>query len=257
MAPNSWLKAVHKKLIETSATLHIEKVVSQIPSTNNADLTYQIKDIIVLAYGKMSWEALGWFIDGIADTYNQFQNENQVELLWTGPAPAGQVPARRIEQALYDLIHYAQQRIYLITFAASRIDRLANHLAKAADRGVLVKMVLEFEESSEGQLTYDAIKAFPKSVVDKLEIYNWPIDKRERNKTGRPGKLHAKVALIDNAALISSANLTDDAFNRNFEVGSRIQGGKLPEVLKEYIDGLIRERVLERVNLKTLKSDRL
>ena len=32
-------------------------------------------------------------------------------------------------------------------------------------------------------------------------------------------KLHAKLAIIDDVALISSAILTNDAFNRNLEIG--------------------------------------
>ena len=78
-----------------------------------------------------------------------------------------------------------------------------------------IRLILEFEQSSEGQLSYDAIKAFPPALTSAAEIYYWPVEKRERNQAGRPGKLHAKVAIVDDTALVSSANLTDDAFNRN------------------------------------------
>jgi hypothetical protein len=47
---------------------------------------------------------------------------------------------------------------------------------------------------------------------------------RELNANGKPGKLHAKAALVDGQALISSANLTDDAFNRNLELGALLAG---------------------------------
>src|SRR5262249_33424240 len=110
---------------------------------------------------------------------------------------------------------------------------------KAANAGVNIRLVLEFEESSEGQLSYDALKAFPPALINASEIYHWPIEKRERNQAGRPGKLHAKVAIVDGFVLVSSANLTDDAFNRNFEVGLMVQNAELLVTAKSYFDALI------------------
>jgi cardiolipin synthase A/B len=56
---------------------------------------------------------------------------------------------------------------------------------------------------------------------------------RERN---RPGKLHAKVAIVDDIALISSANLTDDAFNRNLEVGLLVKNAEFLVTAKSYFE---------------------
>ena len=67
--------------------------------------------------------------------------------------------------------------------------------------------------------SYDALKAFPAALIHGSEIYHWPVEKRDRNQAGRLGKLHAKVAIVDDIALVSGANLTDDAFNRDLEVG--------------------------------------
>lgn len=69
-----------------------------------------------------------------------------------------------------------------------------------------IRLILEFEESSGGQLSYDALNAFPAALIEAAEVYYWTIDKRERNQAGRPGKLHAKVVIVDNTVLISSAN---------------------------------------------------
>jgi len=59
-------------------------------------------------------------------------------------------------------------------------------------------------------LSMDALNAFPQVICQHAQIYCWPLDKRERNTSGRPGKLHAKVAVVDDRAVFSSANLTDD-----------------------------------------------
>ena len=162
---------------------------------------------------------MSWTLQTAFTTSNRLLANQHIELLWSGPSPANKIPARRIDQTLYDLIAKAKHEILLVTFAAAKIGRLIGELLKAKERGVNVRLILEFEQSSEGQLSYDALKAFPVSFVTETEVYYWPIEKRDRNQTGRPGKLHAKLAIVDDTALVSSANLTDDAFNRNLEVG--------------------------------------
>jgi cardiolipin synthase A/B len=55
---------------------------------------------------------------------------------------------------------------------------------------------------------------------------------------GRPAKLHAKLAVIDDQAVLSSANLTDDAFNRNLELGIVLSGHVILQRLREHFDSL-------------------
>jgi cardiolipin synthase len=56
-----------------------------------------------------------------------------------------------------------------------------------------------------------------------------PLENRELNQFGKPGKLHAKAAIVDDQALLSSANLTDDAFLRNLGLGALFTGGDMPK----------------------------
>ena len=67
------------------------------------------------------------------------------------------------------------------------------------------------------------------------------------NAYGKPGKLHAKCAVVDDAVLVSSANLTDDAFNRNIEIGVLIHGSVLAEQLKRHFEMLIEAGVLKQL----------
>jgi len=83
------------------------------------------------------------------------------------------------------------------------------------------------------------MKAFPSALIQATQIYYWPVEKRERNLAGRPGKLHAKVAIVDDFALVSSANLTDDAFNRNMEVGLLVKNAEFLVTAKSYFESLI------------------
>ena len=83
------------------------------------------------------------------------------------------------------------------------------------------------------------MKAFPAALIQATQIYYWPVEKRERNLAGRLGKLHAKVAIVDDFALVSSANLTDDAFNRNMEVGLLVKNAEFLVTAKSYFESLI------------------
>jgi phosphatidylserine/phosphatidylglycerophosphate/cardiolipin synthase-like enzyme len=192
----------------------------------------------------MSWEALSWALSTSFTTYQHLRAEQHIELLWSGPSPANQIPVRRIDQALYDLIANAKREILLVTFAAAKIERLTGGLWKAAKAGARIRLILEFEESSEGQLSYDALRAFPPALIQVSEIYHWPVDKRDRNQAGRPGKLHAKVAIVDDIVLVSSANLTDDAFNRNLELGIMVRSSEFISSTKRYFESLIAEGTL-------------
>jgi len=196
----------------------------------------------------MSWESLGYSI-WIAFEIHQHDHETrQIEMLWSGPPPADHLAARRIDQALYDLIASAKREILLVTFAAVKVERLASALLKATSDGVKVRLVLEFAEASEGQLSFDALKAFPPALVKMVDVYFWPVENRGRNQAGKPGKLHAKLAVVDDVVLVSSANLTDDAFSRNLEVGVRITDIGTLVWAKEYFDGLINESILRKVS---------
>src|SRR5438874_10089668 len=78
---------------------------------------------------------------------------------------------------------------------------------------------------------------------------------RELNLFGKPGKLHAKAAVIDKQALLSSANLKDDAFLRNLELGVLFMGGDMPTKLREHFEHLTRGRppfALESLKLSQL-----
>ena len=122
------------------------------------------------ASSQMSWEALSWAIQTASSSFYRLRAQQHIELLWAGPSPANKVPARRIDQALYDLIANAKQEILLITFAAAKIKRLTDELWKAAQRGVKIRLILEFEDSSEGQLSFDAMKTFKEYLCTNLNL---------------------------------------------------------------------------------------
>jgi cardiolipin synthase len=239
-APATWLTALCENLRAAPAS------PDPIPHTINPDLRHLAASIIHHASGRVTLETLSYIIAATAVATHRWRQANKAELLWTIPSSASQSAAKRIDQAFYDKINAARHEILLVTFAAYRMSRLTKALVSAVRRGVRLRMVLEFKKESSGQLTFDAVNAFPGYLKRNAEIYYWPLESRERSKKGRPGKLHAKIAVIDDEAIISSANLTDDAFTRNMELGAMITGHNIPERLKEYCSNLIVGNKLRR-----------
>lgn len=247
-ASSVWLKEVCAILRSAPPTATADFISRRLPVTGNADLAHLLQRTLEAAVGVASWEAVGYGLKLAYETRAHDQESRQIEMLWSGPPPAGHLPARRIDQALYDLIDAAKREILLVTFAAAKVERLAAALLKASDRGVKIRLILEFAEASEGQLSFDALRAFPAALVKAAEVYYWPVENRERNQAGRPGKLHAKLAVVDDAVLLSSANLTDDAFSRNLELGVKLRDPAVIRWSRDHFETLIQAATLTLLN---------
>ncbi len=70
----------------------------------------------------------------------------------------------------------------------------------------------------------------------------------QRQSNGKSGSLHVKLAVADRLlALVSSANLTDYAFNMNMEMGILIRGGKIPAQIHDHFYKLIEAGEFQRI----------
>lgn len=161
-----------------------------------------------------------------------------IELVWTGPA-SGQ-PLRRTAQVLQGVIDDAQRELLIVSFAVYDIPEIGAALLRAAQRGVIIRLVIESPQASAGKIAYDGLAAFGPKVAAHAEVYRWPHEQRPRDDEGRHGSLHAKCAVADRALLlISSANLTHYALNLNMELGLLIRGGPQPGEVDRHFRALI------------------
>jgi hypothetical protein len=103
-----------------------------------------------------------------------------VELVWTGP-DVGVVPLRRTEQAIWQVIDSASQRITVISYAVLNIPRIGDALIRAAERGVAINLVVESPDRIKGQEAYNTLAALGESVASRCSVYLWPIEKRSKN----------------------------------------------------------------------------
>jgi hypothetical protein len=135
-----------------------------------------------------------------------------------------------------------------VTFAAYKVPEVADALADAARRGVRVVFVLESDSANGGKVDIDPLPHLAGEAADDVEAYEWPVLERARDPRGRHGTLHAKFAVADrNRLLVSSANLTEFAFNLNIELGVMLTGGTAPAEAAGHVDRMIRLGVFRRL----------
>jgi hypothetical protein len=118
-APSDWLASACGTLRRFPSAASLDFVLKNIPNTNNPDLSFLMSEVVRSCAGKMSWEALSWALSASFTTYQRSRAEQHIELLWSGPSPANQISARRIDQALYDLIANAKRDILIVSFRRS------------------------------------------------------------------------------------------------------------------------------------------
>jgi cardiolipin synthase A/B len=92
-APSDWLASACEALRGFPSAASLDFVLKNIPNTNNADLSFLMSKAVRSCVGKMSWEALSWALCTSFTTYQRSRAEQQIELLWSGPSPANQIPA--------------------------------------------------------------------------------------------------------------------------------------------------------------------
>jgi phosphatidylserine/phosphatidylglycerophosphate/cardiolipin synthase-like enzyme len=171
--------------------------------------------------------------DAVADT----RGEQQVSVVWTGPA-SYEVPVRATSAVLTDVIAEAEYELIVVSFAAYKVADVVEALRSAADRKVTVRLVLESVADSKGKLTHDAKLAFD-ALPDDVEFYVWPAERRA-TPAGGHAAMHAKCAVADGRiAFVTSANLTGAAMTENMELGLMVRGGDVPKRIAAHFNSLI------------------
>lgn len=169
---------------------------------------------------------------------------SSVELVWTGPSTLS-AGLRSTEQVILDMICRARRSIYLVTFAAYRVEAVVAALRDAISRDVRVALVLEDKDESEGKVNFNALASLAGGDLRALKVYVWPLEQRKRNDRGQHGALHAKCVLVDSDRLfVSSANMTSFALALNIELGVLLNGGDAPRQMERNLTELIRTGVL-------------
>lgn len=182
--------------------------------------------------------AVALALQAATTTLSRERRAQTIELVWTGPTSSQ--PLRRTAQVLQSVIDEARRELLIVSFAVYDIPEIGAALLRAAQRGVVIRLVIESPQASAGKVAYDGLAAFGPQVAAHAEVYRWPLEQRPRDDEGRHGSLHAKCAVADRELLlISSANLTHYALSLNMELGLLVRGGPQPREVDRHFRALI------------------
>jgi len=150
---------------------------------------------------------------------------NLPELVWSGPEAKG-VHTRQTRQVFEGLIDHAEHSVWISTYAfyngPEAFKRLARRMDAAPGIRVRILMNLSPDKSQDGT-SDERVTRFARQFWNR----DWPGQRRPEvfydPRSLEPGQhavLHAKALVCDDQhILVTSANLTESAFDRNFELG--------------------------------------
>ncbi len=148
------------------------------------------------------------------------------DLVWSGPTAPG-LHTRSTRQVYDELITAAERSIWLSTFAYFDGHHAFRSLADRmmAIPGLQVRIMLNIQRRHGDDTPAEQLVG---QFARRFWSRDWPgatkpavyYDPRSLEPDGPEGVLHAKAIVVDErAALVTSANLTEAAFDRNIEVG--------------------------------------
>lgn len=181
----------------------------------------------------------------------------RASLVWTGPEEAGS-ETRDTGVVVRELFATAEREVLIAGFAVYQGRAIFEVLARRmdADPNLRVRMFLNIERpygdtTVEAQLIYEFARSFrdeqwPGRRLPEVYFDPRALELHERGK--KRAALHAKCVLADRRrGLITSANLTEAAQDRNIELGVLLDDPELVGVLAEQFEALVARDLVRRV----------
>ena len=177
------------------------------------------------------------------------------DLVWSGPEVPG-VPARDTRQVFEELISGAQRSLWLSSFTYFDGPKTFATLAARmeAQPHLRVRLLLNIQRPrGDTTVASDLVARFAYQFWTR----DWPGGRRPDvyyapssldMESGSKSVLHAKVVIADEEKLfVTSANLTEAAFDHNIEAGLLVRDGVLALSMVRHFMGLIERQVLVRL----------
>ncbi len=173
------------------------------------------------------------------------------DLVWTGPEVDG-LHARDTRRVYEELLGGVERSLWVSTYAFFDGPRAFRIIAERMDDlpDLQVTLLLNVQRRpGDTRKPGDLVQAFAR----KLWTEEWPgerrpsafYDPRSLESEGPGVVLHAKAVVADDdAVFVTSANLTEAAFDRNIEVGMLTRSRVLAESLARHFQVLIEQKLL-------------
>lgn len=198
---------------------------------------------------------LGLVLDLLANERAiQQQLTDRLQMVWSGPDREGPA-ARDTGVVVRELLGQAKSSLLVATFSVSRGTTIFEPLKEAMDRWpkLDVTLVLHIDLSQRGLFGEAAVAEFAREFWK----YQWPWPARPNvyfdprgvlQVNGDRANQHAKCIVADNErVLITSANFTEWAQERNIELGVVIRDELLAQRVVDKFRGLIASGLLQRL----------
>lgn len=247
--PSSTTESVAAAILSCSESSLRAEIAKRVPHHQHRDLALAFVDRWRCEAKDIDARTVGVALQTAAMSEQTHRDSHSVEIVWTGP-DTEDTPFRRTEQAILQVLDAAKNCITLVSFAVYRIPNVGKALVRAAKRGVRLTVIVETPDKIEGEGEYSTIKALGQEVAACSSVYFWPKENRPLGDNNKVGILHVKCAVADGEWLfLSSANLTQQAFTINMELGMLVRGGTIPSRIETHFDGLISSGQLRSVSI--------
>jgi hypothetical protein len=174
------------------------------------------------------------------------------DLVWSGEEIQG-LHARKTRQVFDELIGGAEKSLWICSYAYFNGPKAFQRLAARMDAKADLQVTLLLNIKREWGDTTPAEKLVA-GFADKLWSKAWPgerrpavfYDPRSLKDDGETAVLHAKAVVADDeVAFVTSANLTEKAFDENIEVGMLSRDRTVALSLSKHFRILIERGLLE------------
>jgi len=173
------------------------------------------------------------------------------DLVWSGPEVPG-LHARDTRRVYDELLGSAEHSIWVSTFVYFDGPRAFEVLARRMEERPDLRVVLLLNiQRRRGDTT--CAEDLVRSFADRFWGLDWPgsskpgvyYDPRSLELDGPGGILHAKAVVVDDEVVfVTSANLTEAALDRNFELGLLVRDRALAASVSRHFRVLIDRSML-------------
>ncbi|MFP4338639.1 MAG: DISARM system phospholipase D-like protein DrmC [Halothece sp.] len=188
-------------------------------------------------------QTLAVALTAAAYSYHRTRQALNVELVWTGP-PSPHFSLRRTDQVLLQMIRESYHQLTLISFAVYNVPDIVEALLAALERDVTIRIIAETPDAA-AKIPFGITTALGQKILERSQVFIWPIEKRLKDSQGRFGSLHIKGAIADTEhLLITSANLTEYALTLNMEMGLLVHSEDVTSQVDYLFNDLIQQGIL-------------
>jgi len=181
----------------------------------------------------------------------------EATLVWSGPEEGG-TASRDTSVVVRELFAGAQRSVLVAGFAVYQGKSVFKVLAERMDSAPALSVTM-FLNVERGQQDTSSAAEILKGFAERFQTREWPgrrlpavyhdpraLEPIERGR--KRSSLHAKCVLVDDQrALVTSANFTEAAQERNIEAGVLVESPSFTAALRSQFDGLVVAGGLTRV----------